>query len=278
MRRFARNCLIAGAVCIVIGGASAISAAALGGNLIELVPENALKWKREVSDAVLDELEYADIEWGEEEISSFSGVKELEVTANSGKVVFVNTSSGDEIKVIGSRYKLDWDWEEEDGKLELNAGSGEVLTIQVPEKYHFSAVTLEASHSKRGWKDMGSVMTVESLFTDSLRLEAKAGVIRIGKGEAGTLDIESLAGSVEFAGRVGGDIYGECKAGSILMELEGEKEDYNYNIECNVGEVDLAGETIASLNGRKKTDNGAEKTMDLECSTGSIQVDFIKES
>ena len=280
MRRFVRNCLIAGVVCMIIGGAASISAAALGGNIIDLVPENALEWKREISDAVLDELEFTDMEWEGEEIGSFSGVKELEVTANSGKVVFVKAPSGDEIKVFCNRYKLDWDWEEEDGKLELEADSGQLLTIQVPEDYHFSKVTLESSHSRgfSGWKNVASVITVESLSADRLRLDTKAGVIKIGQAKAGTLEVESSAGSVEFAGRVDGNIYGECKAGSIRMELVGEKEDYNYDIECNVGEVNLAGESIAGLRDRKRTDNGAGKTMNLECSTGSIQVDFIKES
>ncbi|MFT4105800.1 MAG: DUF4097 family beta strand repeat-containing protein [Lacrimispora sp.] len=280
MRRFVRSCLIAGVVCMIIGGAAAISAAALGGNLTELVPENALEWRREISDAVWDELDYTDMELGGEEIGSFSGVKELEVIANSGKVVFVKAPSGDEIKVLSSRYMGDWDWDEEDGKLELEADYGQAITIQIPENYHFSSVTLESSHSRgfSGWKAAGSVMTAETISADKLRLETKAGVIKIGQAKAGRLEVESSAGSVEFTGRVDGDIYGECKAGSIQMELEGEKEDYNYDIECNVGEVNVAGESIAGLRSSKKKDNNAGKTMDLECSTGSIQVDFIKES
>jgi hypothetical protein len=82
---------------------------------------------------------------------------------------------------------------------------------------------------------------------------------------------------VDFSGATSGDVEAECQVGTIKLELVGKKEDYNYNIQCKMGAIKVGDEGSAALKGKKQTDNGAEKDMDLECKTGAIQVDFMNE-
>jgi hypothetical protein len=103
------------------------------------------------------------------------------------------------------------------------------------------------------------------------------GAVKIDSGSVGNLYVKCNAGAVEFSGTTSGDIEAECQVGAIRLELAGKKEDYNYDIKCSMGAVKIADEGSAALKGRKQTDNGAGKDMELECKTGAIQVDFMNE-
>lgn len=54
MKRFVKICLIAGSVCVLIGGGISAVAAVLGGNLRDIVPQRVIEWEREISGVTLD--------------------------------------------------------------------------------------------------------------------------------------------------------------------------------------------------------------------------------
>ena len=53
-----------------------------------------------------------------------------------------------------------------------------------------------------------------------------------------------------------------------------EKADFNYEIKCRVGSITVDGEGFSGLSKERKINNGAAKKMELDCSTGAIEVKF----
>ncbi len=301
MKRFIKICLIAGSVCALIGGGISAVAAVLGGNLWEIVPQRALEWRREISGVNLygfwDEVNFDNFDLtipevfniGEkgQEIFSSSEVKNMDIVIRTGNVAFVEDPQGSEVKIFCNRDQSCYTLYAENGDLELQEYDGwkrkdgpELLfTVQVPKNYRFSEVDLQSVHSNRfsGNEDFGPAMTSQALSADELTIETKVGTIKINGGSVGNLHVKSSAGAVEYSGRTTGDIEAECQMGAIRLELAGKKEDYNYDIQCKMGAIKIGDEGNAALKGKKQTDNGAGKDMDLECKTGAIQVDFMNE-
>ncbi|EXG87269.1 protein of unknown function (DUF4098) [Clostridium sp. ASBs410] len=301
MKRFIKICLIAGSVCVLIGGGISAVAAVLGGNLWDIVPQRALEWRREISGVTLDgfwdEVDFVNFDLsipevfnkGEkgQEIFSSAKVKKMDIVIRTGNVVFEENPQGSEVKIFCNRDQSCYTLYAEDDDLELQEYDGwkrkdgpELLfTVQVPKNYRFSEVDLQSVHSNlfSGSEDFGPAMTSQALSADELTIETKAGVIKINGGSVGNLQVKSSAGAVEFLGRTTGDIEAICQAGTIRLELAGKKEDYNYDIQCKMGAVKVGDEGTAALQGKKQTDNGAGKDMDLDCRTGAIQVDFMNE-
>ena len=298
MKRFIKTCLIAGSVCILVGGGISAVAAGLGGNLQDIAPDGVMRWRSMVSDISLDSFSYEGdfdnsfvngvFNWGEtgKEIFSSPDVKKLDIVIRTGNVVFLEDPNVSGVKIFCNRDNSFWNLFQEDDELELKestgwgrkAGQGLIFTIQVPEGYRFSDVSIKSTHLRHLDREQSDpVVVVNSLSAEELEIEVQAGGVKISRGNVGTLNVKTTAGAVEFSGITSGDINADCRMGAIKLELAGKKEDYNYDIQCEMGAVKVADEGSAALKGQKQTDNGADKNMDLECKTGAIQVEFMNE-
>ncbi len=299
MKRFIKICLIAGSICVLVGGGISAVSSVLGGNLQDIVPQRAIEWRRGISGIALDTFwedgDFYDFYSPEalngkekgQEIFSSPEVKKLDIVMRTGNVVFIEDPIGSEVKIFSNRDKTCWSQYEENGELELQEYTGwdrkdgpELLfTVQVPKDYRFTEVRLKSVHSNRfsDKESSGPAMKAQALSADELDIEVQAGAVKINRGTVETLSIESSAGAVEFSGTTSGDIEAVCRVGAIKLELDGKKEDYNYDVQCKMGAIKIGEEGSAALKGRKQTDNGADKNMDLECNTGTIQVEFMNE-
>ena len=59
--------------------------------------------------------------------------------------------------------------------------------------------------------------------------------------------------------------------GSIYAELEGKEEEFDYDLECSMGNIAINGQDYAF---DRKVDNHAQKKMKLSCVMGSMEVLF----
>ena len=63
------------------------------------------------------------------------------------------------------------------------------------------------------------------------------------------------------------------------MVVTGKEKDYNYDLSCGMGEIDLENSEYSGLGIEKTISNeGAKKDMVLECGMGEIDVEFTGES
>ena len=86
---------------------------------------------------------------------------------------------------------------------------------------------------------------------------------------AGTIDIETIDAK---------EISADCGTGEIDMELSGKEQDYNYEISCGIGEIDINDSQFSGLGVEKTISNdGAKRKVTLECGMGEIDVSFTNE-
>ena len=90
--------------------------------------------------------------------------------------------------------------------------------------------------------------------------------IQIGAGKA---TVEML-NTKEFDAEVG--------AGTLTMTIPGVETDYNYELECGVGEIQVGGEKYGGLGKEKEVDNpDATKHFTVECGAGKVEIQFLEE-
>ncbi|MDE7222451.1 MAG: DUF4097 domain-containing protein [Acetatifactor sp.] len=105
--------------------------------------------------------------------------------------------------------------------------------------------------------------------------------LSLGAGELQTDDVtvENLiasigAGNMDFSGEIFKSAEISCSMGNVSMDLEGKKEDFNYQLNCVAGNMEIDGERFYGAAIDRYIDNGASKTLKLDCSMGNVEVDF----
>ena len=106
--------------------------------------------------------------------------------------------------------------------------------------------------------------------------------------DEGKFSVHTGESSVVEVGESGGDVaeLGTCSkldieldagtgAGQLYLELVGTEEDYDYAVECGIGEINIGSVSYGGLGREQRIMNpGAERFMDIECGIGSIQMEF----
>lgn len=137
----------------------------------------------------------------------------------------------------------------------------------------------------------GGIVKVGELLADNVNLCAGAGVITANKIEALSLNLEVGAGAAALqgvnadelsmnvgvgkayvAGDIERDIYAECGMGVIELILDNAETDYNYELSCNAGNIELGGRSYSALTKEKSINNDAEAICSLDSSMGTIKV------
>lgn len=122
----------------------------------------------------------------------------------------------------------------------------------------------------------GTVYLNRDIETEKLSVEMGAGEFESKNPvTAREADLEIGTGSMTFADLSARKTDGECGLGELDLTLTGTQEDYNYDLECGVGNLDVGSDSYSGL-GREKTisNKGADRKLDLECGMGNISVDF----
>lgn len=170
------------------------------------------------------------------------------------------------------------------GTITLNGSNECRITLYIPENYQFNKVDMELG---------AGVMSFESLHADKILMEVGAGQIVADGIVANTLDIsvgmgeilveemqvnklvaEVGMGHLGLEGSVNESADVECAMGSIEMEIAGTQKDFNYEVECGMGNIDLGSNSYSGVAQEQYVDNGAAKKMTVECAMGDVDISF----
>ena len=124
----------------------------------------------------------------------------------------------------------------------------------------------------------GGFILAYCLTARELDLEGGAGAISINSGKVQELDIDVQAGSVVYSGEVGSSLIADCQAGGVELSLKGEPEDFNYELDVNMGSIQIGGQEYSGIEKEKTLiSDSAVKKADLHCDVGSIEITFLGE-
>lgn len=121
--------------------------------------------------------------------------------------------------------------------------------------------------------DAGAIY-IRKICAVELEVSVDAGEAVVESFEAQNAEFECGAGRIEAIGKVGQELSAECDVGELSLDLDGAKDDYDYDLECSVGEILIDGASYSGIANHHKHSHGTGKWMQLECGIGSIAVDF----
>lgn len=88
-------------------------------------------------------------------------------------------------------------------------------------------------------------------------------------------ELEVGAGKATVTGLLVRELDIEVGAGAMELQLPGSETDYNYELECGVGEIHVGSEKYSGIGFEKETRNpGAMKTFDVHVGAGEVKVIF----
>lgn len=210
---------------------------------------------------------------------SYQGVRNLDLEICAGTVELCETKEAEADEIIiyhyggGNLYEVKQDGR--DLEIELPdhtrpSNGMETLVIGVPVGYSLGELDIEMK--------AGSFYA-DMLYADELSMELTAGEISIQDGSVRYLEAEVSAGDIECLAAVSENVGIAVSAGSVDIRMAGEKQDYDYQLQCAGGSIVLEGdepEEYSALNGSKRIDNHTGRKVELRSNMGTIIVDYQK--
>ena len=203
---------------------------------------------------------------------------DLEISLKYDELL-IQEYDGDKIRVnVANDTKNDVVVKETSGKITItDTRSGNVkkkkqIKVSIPSVKEFDTVSLGV--------DMGTIDLECDLKVQELSVEVGAGEF-CGYGiiTAANCDLQVGAGTIDIDQIDVQKLNADCGAGEIDMVVTGKEKDYNYDLSCGMGEINLEDSEYSGIGIEKNISNeGARKDMVLECGMGEIDVEFTGES
>ena len=203
---------------------------------------------------------------------------DLEISLKYDELL-IQEYDGDKIRVnVANDAKNDVVVKETSGKITItDTRSGNVkkkkqIKVIVPSGKDFDTVSLGV--------DMGTIDLECDLKVQELSMEVGAGEFSgYGNITAAYCDLQVGAGTIDIDQLDIQKLNADCGAGEIDMVVTGKEKDYNYDLSCGMGEINLEDSEYSGLGIEKNISNeGARKDMVLECGMGEIDVEFTGEN
>ena len=203
---------------------------------------------------------------------------DLEISLKYDELL-IQEYDGDKIRVnVANDAKNDVVVKETSGKITItDTRSGNVkkkkqIKVIVPSGKDFDTISLGV--------DMGTIDLECDLKVQELSMEVGAGEFSgYGNITAAYCDLQVGAGTIDIDQLDIQKLNADCSAGEIDMVVTGKEKDYNYDLSCGMGEINLEDSEYSGIGIEKNISNeGARKDMVLECGMGEIDVEFTGES
>lgn len=198
---------------------------------------------------------------------------DLEFSLSAGELSF-QPYDGDRIRIEVSGAKKDKvRVGKDDGSLVLETTGrtqDRKILVSYPQGYTFDETSIEIA--------AGTVTLKDGFNTGELDVSVAAGEFtNTGRLTAREVSIEVGAGNVELSELDTKELEADCGVGNIELNISGRETDYNYEISCAAGEVEIGGSSYSGIGHSKEITNpNAKGDMELNCGVGNITVTFTE--
>lgn len=151
-------------------------------------------------------------------------------------------------------------------KKKFTNATGEMI-LYLPKEIRFDWVNFELGAGE---------MTVSNIETAEMELSVGAGTVVLENLKCDTADVEVGAGEMEVKKGNVESLTLNLAMGEADLMLAGKEEDYDYDVSCGAGEVQIGSMYAGGLASEKDTDFGREKNIQVECAMGSVSIDFME--
>lgn len=283
MKKFTGVCLAVAAVLVILGITACAAGVIMGAgsaNIREVLSSGRLEgWKWFDNDVDWTDSEYKE-GWKDarESVQTFPAkdIHKIEISLRHGGLEIVESDT-DEISVM---LEKDTGWfqvSSENGTLQLTdqrtgtkARYDFEVTLKLPRGMELEKLEIENNAGVLELEDI-------DLKAESVDISVDAGEAVLEYLHAEKFDIDVGAGTAEIRNLKAEKIEVDCGVGSIDLVLHGSEKDYDYKLECGLGNIEINREGYTSLGKEIKVDNQAGRKVSLNCGVGEIILQTVKE-
>ncbi len=125
--------------------------------------------------------------------------------------------------------------------------------------------------------DAGNFSCQQLEIQGRCQIDVDAGSVMIEDGQIqGGLQVDVDAGMISYAGALESDWQVDVDAGSVELTLAGVLEDYDYQIEYELGNVYLDGQEYSGMSDEVYLDHDAQYRAQIQCDVGQVDVSFTR--
>ena len=125
--------------------------------------------------------------------------------------------------------------------------------------------------------DAGNVTCKELQVQECCRIDVDAGNVSVYSGQIeGGLEIDVDAGMVSYEGSLARDWKVDCDAGNVEMVLDGVMEDFDYDIEYDLGTVKIGNREFEGMSDQVRLSHGSQNRGQIQCNVGQVEIRFQK--
>ena len=278
MSKGLRFCLVLGVACVILGGGIAGAAVAMGADRAIGLPLWSLdydwdrSWDRSWDNGWPEAGEYSAGEFRDSgEGESYAGINKLDIDFAAGNIV-VQSSEEKEIRIwTDNQEHYRWFVEEDTLKIDgprKKAGYSDTkntLYIQIPQDWLFEEVNIDMAAGN---------FYADELYAGDLSIEIAAGNVEIDGGRIGELSVDMAAGRVSCRAEVRQDLDIDMTAGDVTVWMQGGQDEYNYDINCVLGNITVGNTSYSGIGNKKEIDNHSDRKADIDCSAGNVTLKF----
>ncbi|SFR62056.1 DUF4097 family beta strand repeat-containing protein [Anaeromicropila populeti] len=117
-------------------------------------------------------------------------------------------------------------------------------------------------------------LTVENIIGEKVDIQGGVGQLKFKDVNFSDADIEGGVGSIDFSGKLSGKSVVSSGMGSVELSIEGEKDDYEIEVESGLGAIHIDGEKCGDVH----LDSSSSKhKLEVDGGVGSINIDFSED-
>jgi hypothetical protein len=283
MKTFTKVWLGIALIAIGIGVAILVIAVASGASLEDLPTISYEESYSDVTSIDMD-IEYGEVKIVEGDNFSIDATRipedglESYVDTDGTWVIRQNTEDNNFINFFGLHFStghfLGWnddltprititlprDFVAEDISLVIKAGDVEV------DKIHAVTGNINVSAGRLAVKELE--------ITDNSDYIIGAGQMILKNLTVSNITVDCGVGDITIEGNVIGNSDITCNVGNVELDIEGEEEDYSYDISSSIGNVDIDNNSYHNISNRIINNDEAKNNLSLNCEIGNISVDF----
>lgn len=167
-----------------------------------------------------------------------------------------------------------------DSNRKKEIGRVEGKTLKLEEEFSREPLVLEIYIPEDLLKEIdikadGGILHADKIVADKVSIEIDAGEAEVNQLIANNqAEIRTNAGKIIVGFFEGPKLELDCDMGSVMLVCEGNKKDYDYKLECGMGQIVFDEERYSGLGEEIHIKNGTNKLIEADCDVGEIILEF----
>lgn len=195
------------------------------------------------------------------------GIKRLEVEVQNAQITIFATESMNDFTYYSNRATSIVKEEGTTLKLEDHADLKDKIELELYIPIGMlKEIEIEA---------VNATIWADKMVADNIKIEIDNAAVQIDELVVeDKAELQINAGQMVIGYYDGKQLETECAMGSIMVVCEGKQNDYNYDLECGMGQIQIQNDSYSGMGKDIQIHNDSSKYIIAECALGEIILEF----